>query len=138
MTKRTYILIVLILTLGLFACGQDTASKEPKKSKSKFSLSITDKSNENVNYTFSEIEHSDKNVNVYYETEIGGPWRRMNAWIGYSYIKLRFTNKKTYFITSLIADIENFPIKCKETHYDLFLLLRQKDWETIKPKNYSS
>jgi len=41
MTKRTYILIVLILTLGLFACGQDTASKEPKKSKSKFSLSIT-------------------------------------------------------------------------------------------------
>jgi len=38
MTKRTYILTILILTCALFAYGQDTVTKEAK---SKFSLSIS-------------------------------------------------------------------------------------------------
>jgi hypothetical protein len=40
-TKTTYILTILILTCGLISCEQNTASQEPIKSKSNFSLSIT-------------------------------------------------------------------------------------------------
>ena len=40
-TKTTYILTILILTYGLISCGQNTASQEPIKNKSNFSISIT-------------------------------------------------------------------------------------------------
>lgn len=97
-------------------------------------ISFTDNSGNLKKYNISDIIHSEKNFNIYRKNEVDNNNRRMNPWQRYGYIKLRFKDETTIFITSLLTDIKSFPINCSETHYDIIPFLRVKDWETIVTK----
>jgi len=83
------------------------------------------------NYSFSDITHSEKNLNLYYKKLVDNVYRRASPWCGYHYIKFRLKDGTQIFLTSLMTDILNCNYECVETHYTLFPFLRQKDWQTI-------
>ena len=87
-------------------------------------------------YNFSDIIHSEKNLNIYNKNKIDNAMRWTTPWCGYNYIKFRLKDGTLFFVTSLMTDILDFDYECKETHYSLFTPLLERDWQTIDYSNY--
>jgi hypothetical protein len=87
-------------------------------------------------YTYSDIIHSEKNLNIYHKNKIDRAMRLPTPWCGYNYIKFRLNDGALFFVTSLMTDILDFDFECNETHYSLFTPLLKRDWQTIDYSSY--
>jgi hypothetical protein len=87
-------------------------------------------------YSYSDIIHSEKNLNIYNKNKIDKAMRWTTPWSGYNYIKVRLKDGTSFFVTSLMADIVDLDFKCNETHYSLFTPLLERDWQTIDYSNH--
>lgn len=128
----TFILFIpaIYLHVSYFIKGAKTVTIDNESNQ----ITVSSVGNEVKTYKLDEIAHSEKNLSIYLKNKIDNKMRFSAPWSGYSYLKIRFNDGNIIFITSLMADIETFPIKVLETHYALVPFLQKRDWVTIKVK----
>ena len=79
-------------------------------------FSITVKNN-TLDFAFDDIHLAEQHLGIYYKNKIDHRGRWTAPWTGYGYLKLKLKDGQTFFISSLMVDMQNPPLPFTQTKY---------------------
>ena len=98
-------------------------------------FSVTNKDN-TLDFTFDDIHLAEQHLGIYYKNKIDHRGRWTAPWTGYGYLKLKLKDGQTFFISSLMIDVQNPPLPFTQTKYRFLPFIDRQEVTVVDMQNW--
>ncbi len=100
---------------------------------SKGQYSIKDTGSQ-YDFTISDIQIVEQHLGIYFKNKIDNYGRFIMPWTGYGYIKVKLTNERTFYFSSLMLDLQLPPFPNSQAKFRALPFIDRHDLEVAETR----